>query len=229
MSITLQAGKKQYCLNMDFSVPVCFRPGADDWVKSPADGVSRIHLEREAEESGHTTSFVRFQPGSAFPRHLHPQGEELLVLSGVFSDENGDYPAGTYIRNPPGSSHEPFTREGCTLFVKLEQFQRDDDSHVVVRPEDREWMQGIGNLKVVSLHNHNGESSALVYWPKNEIFQLHTHWGGEEIVVLDGCFIDEHGDYPEGSWIRSPHMSKHFPRVEEETLIFVKVGHLPAG
>jgi len=37
----------------------------------------------------------------------------------------------------------------------------------------------------------------------------------------------EYGQYPEGSWIRSPHLSEHFPRVEEETLILVKVGHLP--
>ena len=213
---------------MNFSVPVCHRPNDGDWVKSPADGVSRIHLEREAEECGHATSFVRFEPGSYFPRHTHPQGEELYIMSGVFSDENGDYPAGSYVRNPPGSSHEPFTREGCTLFVKLDQFQHDDSRQVVVRPEDRVWRHGIGNLRVVSLHTHNNESTALVYWPENEIFQPHTHWGGEEIVVLEGRFIDDHGEYPRGSWIRSPHMSKHFPRVEEETLILVKIGHLPA-
>ena len=218
----------QFLLNMDFSVPVCHRPGDRDWVKSPADGVSRIHLEREAAESGHTTSFVRFEPGSSFPQHGHPQGEELYVISGVFSDENGDYPAGTYIRNPPGSLHKPFTSEGCTLFVKLDQFQPDDDRQVVIRPDEREWRQGIGNLKVVPLHTHNTESTALVYWPENESFQPHTHWGGEEIVVLEGRFQDEYGEYPQGSWIRSPHMSNHYPRVEEETLILVKVGHLPA-
>ena len=223
----MQDLNKQFVRNIDFSVPVCHRPGELDWVKSPADGVSRIHLEREAEESGHTTSFVRFEPGSYFPQHTHPQGEELFVMSGVFSDENGDYPAGSYIRNPPGSLHKPFTREGCTLFVKLDQFQPGDDTQVVIRPDDREWRPGIGNLKVAPLHSHNTESTALVYWPENEIFQPHTHWGGEEIVVLEGRFLDEHGVYPHGSWIRSPHMSKHYPRVEEETLILVKVGHLP--
>lgn len=212
---------------MDFSVPVCHRPDDRGWVTSPADGVSRIHLEREAGESGHTTSFVRFEPGSRFPRHSHIQGEELYIMSGVFTDEHGDYPAGSYIRNPPGSCHQPHTREGCTLFVKLEQFQRDDNRRVVVRPEDHQWHPGIGNLRVLALHSHNTESTALVYWPKDEVFQPHTHWGGEEIVVLDGRFIDEYGEYPKGSWIRSPHMSTHFPRVEEETLILVKVGHLP--
>lgn len=213
---------------MDFSKEVCVLADEQQWVKSPADGVARMPLEREAEESGHTTSFVKFAPDSSFPQHSHPQGEEIYVLDGVFSDENGDYPAGTYLRNPPGSYHKPFTKKGCTLFVKLEQFQAGDNEHVVILPEDQQWQQGIGNLKVLSLHTFNTESTALVLWPKNEVFQPHTHFGGEEIVVISGKFIDEHGEYPTGSWLRSPHLSKHFPRVEEETLILVKVGHLPA-
>ncbi len=215
-----------FLLNMDFTQVACLRPDEQEWITSPADGVSRAHLERVEEESGHTTSFVKFEAGSYFPQHSHPNGEEIFVLDGVFSDEEGDYPAGTYIRNPPGSSHKPFTEEGCTLFVKLEQFQDGDNEHVVVRPEDQEWRQGMGNLKVLSLHTFNTESSALVSWPKNEVFQPHHHMGGEEIVVINGRFIDEHGEYPAGTWLRSPHMSEHFPRVEEETLIYVKVGYL---
>ena len=216
-----------FLLNMDFGKVVTVLASERAWLTSPADGVSRAYLEREAEESGHTTSFVRFDPGSSFSEHTHPQGEELYVLSGVFSDENGDYPAGTYIRNPPGSKHKPFSRQGCELFVKLDQFQAGDTNQVIIRPEDQQWMPGIGNLSVFPLHSFEGENTALVFWPENEVFQPHTHWGGEEIVVLKGRFIDEHGEYPAGSWLRSPHMSKHFPRVEEETLILVKVGHLP--
>ena len=215
-----------YLLNMDFSQVACVLAKDQEWIKSPADGVSRIPLEREAAESGHTTSFVEFEPGSYFPEHVHTQGEEIYVLDGVFSDENGDYPAGTYLRNPPGSRHKPFTKEGCVLFVKLDQFQKGDNQHVVLRPEDQQWRPGIGNLKVVSLHQHNTESTALVHWPANEVFQPHTHWGGEEVVVISGKFMDEHGEYPKRSWIRSPHLSQHFPRVEEETLILVKVGHI---
>ena len=218
-----------YLLNMDFSKVAVVLADERTWVTSPSDGVSRIHLEREAEESGHTTSFVRFAPGASFSEHTHPQGEELYVLEGVFSDEFGDYPAGTYIRNPPGSRHRPFTREGCELFVKLDQFQVADTEKLVIRPEDRQWQPGIGHLRVLPLHSFEGEHTALVFWPGNEVFQPHTHWGGEEIVVLEGRFIDEHGEYPAGSWLRSPHMSRHFPRVEEETLILVKVGHLPVA
>lgn len=213
-------------LNMDFSKVACIRPQQQQWVKSPAHGVYRIPLEREAKESGHTTSFVKFEADSFFPAHQHPHGEEIYVLDGIFSDEYGDYPAGTYIRNPPGSSHKPFTREGCTLFVKLDQFLHNDSQHIVMRPEQQHWRPGIGNLKVVSLHVYQTESTALVWWPQNEVFQPHTHWGGEEILVIKGKFIDEHGEYPARSWLRSPHMSKHFPHVEEETLILVKTGHL---
>ncbi len=213
-------------LNMDFTQGVCLRPEEQDWVKSPADGVSRVHLERVAEESGHVTSFVTFAPGSSFPEHCHHQGEEIYVLDGVFSDEYGDYPVGTYIRNPPGTKHTPFTKNGCKLFVKLEQFQHEDLEPVIMRPKDQQWATGIGGLKVLSLHMFGTESTALVAWPKNEVFQKHTHMGGEEIVVISGRFIDEYGEYPAGTWIRSPHMSQHFPRVEEETVIYVKVGHL---
>lgn len=213
-------------LNMDFSRAVSVLTTDQQWVKSPADGVSRVSLEREAAESGHTTSFVKFEPGSYFPEHNHPRGEEIFVIEGTFSDETGDYPAGTYIRNPPGSKHKPFTKDGCKLFVKLDQFQQDDHRHIVKKWAEIEWQPGIGNLQVTNLHTFNGESTALVFWPQNEKFQPHTHWGGEEIVVLKGRFIDEHGEYPRGSWLRNPHMSKHFPYVEEETLILVKVGHL---
>lgn len=216
-----------YCLNMDFSQVALSKPDSHTWVSSPADGVERIHLERVAAESGHTTSFVRFAPGSHFAAHTHHQGEEIYVMEGVFSDEQGDYPAGSYIRNPPGSRHRPFTETGCTLFVKLEQFQAGDDARVIIRPEDQQWRPGIGNLRVCGLHDFAGEHTALVYWPENEVFQQHSHFGGEEIVVLAGEFIDEHGGYPAGSWIRSPHMSVHFPYVKQATLILVKVGHVP--
>ena len=213
-------------LNMDLGVQVTILPGQHQWVTSPADGVSRMPLEREQMESGRTTSFVTFAPGSSFPPHEHPLGEEIFVLEGVFSDENGDYPAGTYIRNPPGSKHQPFTREGCALFVKLDQFYPDDNEQVVITEEQRQWQQGIGNLKVLPLHAFEAESTALVYWPENEVFQPHTHPGGEEILVLKGEFCDEYGKYPKHSWIRSPHLSKHHPFVVQETLILVKVGHL---
>ncbi len=69
--------------------------------------------------------------------------------------------------------------------------------------------------------------SAALKWPAHERFTPHRHFGGEEIFVLSGVFRDEWGTYPTGAWIRNPHLSQHHPFVEEETVILVKVGHLP--
>ena len=213
-------------LNMNFSQKVVIETAGQDWVASPMPGVWRKPLAREDAEQGHATSIVRYDPGSQFSPHDHPKGEEILVLDGVFSDETGDYPAGTYFRNPEGFRHAPFSNEGCLLLVKLHQFQADDTEHIVIDTYSEPFRPGNGNLKVLPLHQHESEQVALVRWPAGEHFQAHTHFGGEEIYVISGEFIDEYGRYPQGTWIRSPHLSKHFPLVEQETLIWVKVGHL---
>jgi len=214
-------------LNMNFSERVVIRTHDEPWVASPANGVWRKPLEREEAESGHTTSIVRYDAGSRFSTHPHPMGEEIFVLEGIFSDEHGDYPAGTYIRNPPGSSHAPFSEQGCVIFVKLNQFDQRDNTSVRLNTAEEAWLPGIGGLEVMPLHEFEHEHVALVKWPAGERFQPHRHFGGEEILVLSGQFADEHGQYPQGSWIRSPHMSEHYPFVEQETIILVKTGHLP--
>lgn len=213
-------------INMDLSRVVVARPQDQRWQQAPQAPIERCALEREAPESGHATSFVRYLPGARFPVHSHPLGEEIFVLDGVFSDDSGDYPAGSYIRNPPGSSHAPYSDQGCLLFVKLHQFAVSDTATVRIRPDQQDWRAGIGGLRVCPLHEHQGASTALVFWPAGEVFQPHQHWGGEEIVVIRGCFRDEHGDYPQHTWLRSPHLSRHHPFVDQETLILVKVGHL---
>lgn len=197
-----------------------------EWESSPAKGVWRKPLEREVTESGHTTSFVKYEPGSQFAEHPHPMGEEIFVLEGVFSDETGDFGPGTYIRNPPGSRHAPFSKEGCVILVKLNQFSSHDKQFVRVPTNEAAWLPGIGGLQVLPLHDFEHEHVALVKWPAGEKFQPHSHFGGEEILVLSGEFRDEHGMYPKHTWIRSPHMSHHYPFVEEETVILVKTGHL---
>jgi anti-sigma factor ChrR (cupin superfamily) len=214
-------------LNMNFLERLVIETANIPWQPSPAQGVWRKPLEREDKESGHTTSIVKYDAGSAFKPHPHPMGEEIFVLEGVFSDEFGDYPAGTYIRNPPNSVHAPFSKEGCVIFVKLNQFDEQDKETVRVNTSDTQWQQGQGNLQVMPLHSYVHEHTALVKWPAGEQFVPHKHFGGEEILVLSGEFIDEQGRYPKGTWLRSPHMSEHHPFVEQETVILVKVGHLP--
>lgn len=213
-------------LNMDFSKRCVINTTEQPWQPSPANGVWRKPLAREQAEQGHATSIVKYQAGTRFKPHNHPKGEEIFVLEGTFSDENGDYPAGTYLRNPAGSSHAPFSKNGCIILVKLCQFQANDKQQVVINTREKAWQPGQGQLQVMPLHSFETEHTALVKWPAGEQFKPHTHFGGEEVLVLSGTFCDEHGQYPAGSWIRSPHLSNHHPFVEQETIIWVKTGHL---
>ena len=213
-------------LNLNFTQRVVIETSTMEWSPSPSPTVFRKRLARAAAESGHATSVVKYEAGASFSSHQHPKGEEILVLEGIFSDEHGDYPAGTYLRNPDGTSHAPFSKTGCVLLVKLCQFQTTDTAQIRINTQTAPWRPGLGGLQVMSLHNHIHENTALVKWPKGEVFQAHTHFGGEEIFVLSGTFKDQYGAYPKGTWIRSPHMSSHHPFVDEETVIWVKTGHL---
>jgi anti-sigma factor ChrR (cupin superfamily) len=217
-------------LNDDFAQRVVSHAANAEWSPSPLPGVERRMLDRVGAEVARATSLVRYLPGSSFARHVHGGGEEILVLEGVFSDEQGDYPAGSYLRNPPGSSHAPFSREGCVLFVKLWQFAAQDLVPVRVDTRTEPWRQGlVSGLSVMPLHEYDGVSTALVRWAPDTRFNQHAHPGGEEILVIDGLFRDEAGDYPALSWLRSPRWSRHAPFTGAEgALIYVKVGHLGA-
>lgn len=214
-------------LHMDFTQRLVIDTAALPWESSPMPGVWRKPLARAEAERGHATSVVRYAQGARFSRHEHPGGEEILVLDGVFSDETGDFGPGSYLRNPPGSAHSPHSDGGCTIFVKLHQFSPEDTHPVRIDTARTPWLPGQGRLQVMPLHEFEGEHVALVKWPAGERFVPHRHWGGEEILVLSGEFIDEHGRYPAGTWLRSPHLSAHYPHVEVETVIWVKTGHLP--
>jgi anti-sigma factor ChrR (cupin superfamily) len=215
-------------LNANFTQRALIRPADSPWLASPMPGVERRMLDRIGDEVARDTSIVRYAAGSHFSEHHHPGGEEFLVLDGVFSDERGDYPAGTYVRNPIGSHHAPFSREGCTIFVKLMQFDAADDQPVVIDSTQAQWRPGlVPGLQVLPLHQHGTEHVALVRWAPGTYFNAHRHWGSEEILVLEGTFQDESGDYPAGTWLRSPHLSRHTPFSEAGCLIWVKTGHLP--
>lgn len=217
-------------VNADFATRVVIRPEDRQWIASPAGGVERVMLDRIGDEVARATSLVRYAPGSAFPGHVHGGGEEVLVLEGVFADEHGEYPAGSYLRNPAGTRHRPRSDAGCLLFVKLWQFQPGDDEQKVVSTRDGTWSPGlVDGLSVMPLHQYGTEGVALVRWAPGTTFHRHQHWSGEEILVLDGVFQDEHGAYPAGSWLRSPHGSQHTPFSDTGCLIYVKTGHLTPG
>lgn len=214
-------------LHSDWSSRVVVDSAELSWLDSPSVGVERKMLERDGDEVARATSFVRYAPGSRFPRHLHDLGEELFVLDGEFSDESGCFGPGSYIRNPPGSAHAPWSEHGCVLFVKLRYFNLADQKRVVINTRIEPWFPGmVAGLSVMPLHEFGSEHTALVRWAPDTFFNPHRHIGGEEILVVEGVFEDEHGRYPAGSWLRSPHLSQHKPFSREGCTILVKTGHL---
>jgi anti-sigma factor ChrR (cupin superfamily) len=216
-------------LNADLTERVVIETNVVSWVLSPQPGVWRRMLERAGAESGRATSIVRFDPRSSFPSHEHPQGEEIFVLEGVFSDEQGDYPAGTYLLNPPGSKHAPASRSGCVLFVKLCQYAGPKRRRVVLNTEEMPWQPtstpGISMKQLYSDSNYP-ERVALLKWAPHTRYPRHDHPGGEEILVLAGVLADEDGRYPKGTWIRNPRMSIHTPFSSEGCVILVRWGGL---
>ncbi len=216
-------------INHDFSQRIVIKPDQYQWVESPLPGVERMMLDRIGDEVARATSIVRYAPFSEFSSHTHTGGEEFIVLDGVFSDEHQSYSKGCYVRNPIGTSHTPkIGKEGATIFVKLQQFNVNDTQQKTIKTHTQSWYQGlVDGLKVMPLHEFEGEHVALVNWAPNTKFKAHQHWGGEEIFVLEGTFHDEHGSYPKGSWIRSPHLSTHNPFTKNDgALIYVKTGHI---
>lgn len=214
-------------LRADWTVREVVDTHAMPWVPSPAAGVERKMLDRDGAEVARATTIVRYAPGSRFDRHVHALGEELFVLEGEFCDDSGRFGAGSYIRNPPGSAHAPWSETGCMLFVKLRHFDPDDSARVVVDTRREAWLPGlVPGLSVMPLHDYRTRHTALVRWAPGTYFNPHRHYGGEEILVVEGTFEDEHGRYPAGSWIRSPHLSQHKPFSREGCTILVKTGHL---
>ncbi|HEU4671058.1 MAG TPA: cupin domain-containing protein [Dyella sp.] len=214
-------------LRSDWSRREVVDANALEWMPSPAAGVERKMLERDGDEVARATSIVRYTPGSRFDRHVHALGEELFVLEGEFCDESGRFGPGSYIRNPPGSAHAPWSETGCVLFVKLRYFDPLDLARVVVHTREEPWLPGlVSGLSVMPLHDFRTSHTALVRWAPDTYFNPHRHYGGEEILVVEGTFEDEHGRYPAGSWIRSPHLSQHQPFSREGCIILVKTGHL---
>ncbi len=198
------------------------------WVDSPLPGVQRRMLERDGDEVARATSIVRYAPNSSFDPHQHALGEEFLVLDGVFSDEMGDFPAGMYVRNPPGSGHRPHTDGGCTIFVKLRQFALSDKAYVRVDTTDQSaWEAGpIEGLEVLRLHAYGDEEVMMLRMRAGTAYASHEHPGGEEIFVVDGAFEDEQGRYSKGTWVRYPAGSAHTPSSRQGCTLYLKKGHL---
>jgi anti-sigma factor ChrR (cupin superfamily) len=188
----------------------------------------RLDLAGPAE-AGRVTSVVRYDAGSRFHEHPHPDGEEILVLDGIFSDEHGDYPAGTFLLNPEGFVHAPFSREGCVLLVKLRQYPGRDRHHVVVDTRTAPWLDTpVVGITYQQLYGEPGHPERIVHvtMAPGSKSVVHEHPAGEEVFVLEGECRDEFGSYDSGDWVRYPAGSRHQFASEAGCRLYVKTGHL---
>ncbi len=217
-------------LHADRSKPALVHGGTLPWLASPEPGVERKLLERLGGEVAVASSIVRYAPGSRFKPHAHALGEEFLVLSGTFSDEHGHYPVGTYVRNPPGSSHSPFSDEGCTIFVKLRQMQPAQASHVVVTPTQRSWTASrcATGFQHAVLYEDPLETVRLVRLDAGCTIPAHLVPGGAELLVLQGTVSLQNAGqtWEPWSWARQPATAQPAMHSADGALLWVKQGHL---
>ncbi|MCO4846806.1 MAG: cupin domain-containing protein [Yoonia sp.] len=190
-------------LNADFSVRAVVHAADIPWVTSPMKGVDRRMLDRMGAEVARATTIVRYAPGSAFSPHVHTGGEEYLVLSGTFQDEHGDFPAGSYVRNPPQSSHTPSSVDGAVIMVKLWQFDMDDRTAVTLRPEDMTPEPARNGVTITLLHTDDRETVRIEDWAAGTEIDIADH-GGAEVFVIDGAFAEGGEDFKTDSWLRLP-------------------------
>lgn len=214
-------------INADFSKIALVISEGSEWIRSPETGVDRIMLDRIGDEVARATSIVRYAAASSFSRHEHAKGEEFLVLDGVFSDEQGDYRAGFYVRNPPGSHHSPYSRDGCRILVKLRQFDPQDLERVVIDTHDsRLWQPGNG-VESLPLHRFGSEQVVMLRVAAGHEHCLGEISGGTEIFVVGGAVEYQHEILPAESWLRVPAGQSAAIRAQTESVLWVKQGHLP--
>lgn len=218
-------------LNADFAKAAIVDTTATDWQPSPVPGVWRKRLDLVGpKESGRVTSIVRFDPSARFPEHGHPDGEEILVLEGTFSDQTGDYPAGSYLLNPDGFRHAPYSEEGCTLLVKLRQYAGAGREHITLDTNAMEWSAGrFAGLEQKLLYQHPDwpEVVRLIRAQPGCQVPMHGHPDGEEVYVLEGEVRDENYHCRAGTWLRQPVGSAHSVVSESGVLAYVKTGGFP--
>jgi quercetin dioxygenase-like cupin family protein len=191
-------------INDDLTIPVIVHAAQLPWKASPAAGVDRRMLFRIGEEVARATSIVRYAPRSAFPRHTHGGGEEIVVLDGVFQDEHGDYPAGSYFRNPPGTSHVPASKDGCTIFVRLWQFRdRDRDQIVRLPAEGRPIEPRSGAASAIELFDDGFENIRFESWMADRAITVENA-RGLEMLVLSGSLSVGDQMLTSQSWVRLP-------------------------
>lgn len=215
-------------VNADFSKRVVVHTDDIEWEASPMPGVDRRRLDRVAGENDRVTTVVRYAPGSQFSSHVHGGGEEFIVIEGIFEDDYGQWPTGSYIRNPPGSSHTPASTNGCTIFVKLWQFHPDDKTFIHA---NRFYLGAVDDAHrpgaaVSPLFKNDYETVRFETWAPNSTISLPTD-GGAEVFVLEGQCQQAQDTLGKHSWIRVPgNLPLTFTTQHDGATVWVKSRHL---
>lgn len=215
-------------LNADFSQDVRIAFADNPWRASPGAGVERKMLDRIGDEVARATTIVRFAPGSAFAEHTHDGGEEYIVLEGVFQDESGDFPVGTYVRNPPTSHHTPRSEDGATIFVKLWQFDPADREQVQIDTTTVATTADVARagVETATLFEDAHEHVRLEVW-SGGISHVFAAPGGAEILVLDGAISDGERNMGLHDWVRlAPGSGMTLTADAHGARLWVKSGHL---
>jgi anti-sigma factor ChrR (cupin superfamily) len=215
-------------IHANFALRAAVHAQDNPWVRSPMPGVERQMLDRLGGEVARATTIVRYAPGSHFSAHTHDGGEEFLVLDGVFQDEHGDYPEGTYIRNPPTTHHTPRTALGATILVKLWQFDPEDRASVRIdmRAAGTLALANRPNIRAIPLFEDPRETVRIELWEPHAMIQIRDH-RGIEIFVLEGSFIEGGEPFTKHDWLRLPPGDVlHAVAGKDGARLWVKSGHL---
>lgn len=212
-------------LNADFKKRVVVHSEQLEWTASPMPGVNRRMLDRIGGEVARATTIVRFAAESQFSEHTHTGGEEYIVLDGIFQDQYGDFPAGTYVRNPPTTSHAPKSGKGCTVFVKLWQFDKDDRNQFRKNMAD-ELAAPVEGVATAKLHGDDRETVTYSHLDANATL-TNTDDGGIEVLVIDGSFNESGETLGKGAWLRLPDGQPLTATAGSDgAKIWIKTGHL---
>lgn len=209
-------------LNMDRQQAAHVIFSSEDWSPSPVVGVDRVRFERAGEESGWATSVVRYAAESQFHEHSHPRGEEIFILDGIFSDEQGDYPAGTYIRNPDPSPHSPSSRDGCVLFVRLCQMKPEQDAQITLNTNNLAWQSHEKGYEMKHLYQDGFETIEVQRHARDTTFSFTDG----DLLIVSGKLSMDGTEFPPYSWIRAPRTQSITVAGNEAAIILVKKGHL---
>lgn len=218
--------KTPVLINADFSRRAALASKDQQWIPSPQAGIERVMLDRVGDERARATSIVRYAAGAQFPHHQHPGGEEILVLSGTFSDEDGHYPAGWYLRNPPGSGHRPFSDEGAVIFVKLWQMPPDETRCIRLDTNDPTSWRREAVREVCPLFSADEEQVCLLRLAGGQS-AFAEPVDSAELLVLAGELRAGEQSYDRGSWVRLP--AGEYPEFLAATggvTLYLKTGHL---